>query len=50
MGQLSSTGLGNRSGSAMAVRQGAYQLRDLHEDTTGPGQGGKGMEGDSPLQ
>ena len=23
----------------MAVRQGVLQLRDLHEDTTGPGQG-----------
>ena len=26
----------------MAVRQGALQLRDLHEDTTGPGQGREG--------
>ena len=39
MGQLSRSRLGNRSGSAVAVRQGALQLRDLHEDTTGPGQG-----------
>ena len=38
MGQLSSSGLCTRSGSAVAVRQGALQLRDLHEDTTGPGQ------------
>ena len=43
MGQLSSSGLGNRSGSAVAVRQGALQLRDLHEDTTGPGQGKGGV-------
>ena len=42
MGQLSSSGLGTRSGSAVAVRQGALQLRDLHEDTTGPGQGREG--------
>ena len=26
----------------MAVRQGALWLRDLHEDTTGPGQGREG--------
>ena len=47
MGQLSSCGLGTRSGSAVAVRQGALQLRDLHEDTTGPGQGREGG-GDFP--
>ena len=47
MGQLSSSGLGNRSGSAVAVRQGALRLRDLHEDTIGPGQGREG-EGDFP--
>ena len=40
MGQLSRSGLGNRSGSAVAVRQGALQLRDLHEDTTGELRGG----------
>ena len=45
MGQLSRSGLGNRSGSAVAVRQGALQLRDLHKDTTGPGQGRGGGEG-----
>ena len=39
--------MGNRSGSAEAVRQGALQLRDLHEDTTGPGQGREGG-GDFP--
>ena len=43
MGQLSSSGLGSRSGSAVAVRQGALQLRDLHEDITGPGQGEGGV-------
>ena len=32
----------SRSGLAVAVRQGALQLRDLHEDTTGPGQGREG--------
>ena len=31
--------LGDRTGSAVAVRQVAYQQRDLHEDTTGTGQG-----------
>ena len=45
MGQLSSSGLGNRSGSAVAVRQGALRLRDLHEDTTGPGREGGGGRG-----
>ena len=45
MGQLSSCGLGSRSGSAVAVRQGALRLRDLHEDTTGPGQGEGGVRG-----
>ena len=44
MGQLSCCGLGNRSGSAVAVRQGALQLRDLHEDTTGPGRSGEGED------
>ena len=43
MGQLSSSGLGSRSGSAVAVRQGALRLRDLHEDTAGPGQGEGGV-------
>ena len=28
----------------MAVRPGALQLRDLHEDTTGPDQGREGGE------
>ena len=42
MGQLSLSGLGKRSGSAVAVRQGALRLRDLHKDTTGPGQGREG--------
>ena len=42
MGQLSSSGLCTRSGSAVAVRQGALQLRYLHEDTTGPDRGGRG--------
>ena len=32
----------------MAVRQGALQLRDLHEDTTVPGQGRKGGGVDFP--
>ena len=45
MGQLSSSGSGNRSGSAVAVRQGALQLRDLHEDAKGPGQGEGGVRG-----
>ena len=40
--------MGNRSGSAGAVRQGALQLRDLHEDTTGPGQGREEGRGDFP--
>ena len=46
--QLSSSGFGTRSGSAVAVRQGVLQLRDLHEDTTGPGQGREGW-GDFPV-
>ena len=29
----------NRTGSAVAVRQGAYQQRGLHEDSTRTGQG-----------
>ena len=29
----------NSSGLAVAMRQGALQLRDLHVDTTGPDQG-----------
>ena len=32
----------------MAVRQGVLQLRDLHEDTTGPGLGREGEGGDFP--
>ena len=44
MRQLSWSGLGNRSGSAVTVMQGALQLRNLHEDTTGPGQGMDGGE------
>ena len=39
--------MGIRSGLAVAVRQGALQLRDLHEDTTGPGQRREGG-GDFP--
>ena len=35
-------GSANRSGLAVAMRQGAIQLRDLHEDTTRPGQGREG--------
>ena len=44
--------LGNSIDSAVAVRQGALRLRDLHEDTTGQGLGGGGggggVEGISP--
>ena len=50
MGQLSLSGLGNRSGSAVAVRQGALQLRDLHEDTTGQGQGREGGGGEEEVR
>ena len=45
MGQLFSSGLGSRSGLAVAVRQGALRPRDLHEDTTGPGQGEERSKG-----
>ena len=34
MGQLSRSGLANRSGSAVAARHVAIQLRNPHEDTT----------------
>ena len=35
-------GSASGSGLAVAARQGAIQLRDLHEDTTRPGQGREG--------
>ena len=38
----SRSGLGNRSGSAVAVRHVAIQLRDPHEDTTVQGREGGG--------
>ena len=42
---MNSLGNSELSGSAVAVRQGALRLRDLHEDTTGPGQGEGGVRG-----
>ena len=38
----------NRSGLAVAARQGALLLRDLHEDTTGPVQGKQGGRSEFP--